>query len=103
MVSTQVEVVGYKLIEDKLRMIGTGTIQGLMLEVQRHPSAGKLLTRYCHLQHDSAFFWLTHNISLVANFCWRLLEPMADADGRESQNQGASGTFSKLSNCSSLM
>ena len=30
---TQVEVVGYKLIKDRLGMIGTGTIQGQILKV----------------------------------------------------------------------
>lgn len=52
----QVEVVEYKLIQDKMKLMDTSTVhvQGLILEakpeVWRHPSIGKLPLRYHQLE-----------------------------------------------------
>ena len=83
------EVVDYKLIQDRLKMMDTSTVhvqdQILAAKVRRHPSVGKPLLRY------ETLFCLAYIIVAVTRR--RLMEPLANADDRERQNQGASGVI----------
>ena len=88
-------MVDLKLIRDRLKMMYTSTVHvqdqilAAKLEVWRHPSVGKPLLRY-ELQQDTVLL-ITCFFDAVTRR--RLMEPLANADDREKQNQGASGAL----------
>ena len=82
------EVVDLKLIRDRLKMMDTSTVhvQDQIFQVWRRPSVGKPPLRY--EQQQNLF---CHARIIVAVTRRGLVEPLANADDREKQNQGASG------------